>query len=61
MKLAPLREEIVAPKGNQFNTESSRTTFKRREEVTANLVFLCLFYVVLGGAALVTLINWVSS
>ena len=51
----------MAPKGNQFSAGPRRPKVRRREGVTANLIFLCLFYVALGGGALVLLINWVSS
>jgi hypothetical protein len=53
------------PKGNQFSVGSPHQPSKRppkiRDEVTANLIFLCLFYVALGGAAMVMLVNWISS
>jgi len=48
------------PKGNQFSGGPPRP-LKRRDEVTANLIFACVAFVVLGGAAMVMLINWVSS
>jgi len=47
------------PKKNQYSAGPPHTV-KRRDEVTANLIFLCLFYVVLGGAAMVTLIKWIA-
>ena len=59
-RLALWREEIVVPKGNQFSGGPPRKPFKRGDEVTANLIFLCLLYVVLGSAALIGLIKWVA-
>ena len=49
------------PKGNQFSAGPPRPPFKRQDEVTANLIMWCIFYTALGGAAMITLISWVSS
>jgi len=58
-----IEEKAMKSKKNQFNTPTKveRKPFKRRDEVTANLIFLCLLSVVLGSAALIGLIHLASS
>ena len=46
------------PKGNQFSGGPPRPPRKRKDEVTKELIFLCLLYTGLVGAAIVGLINW---